>query len=223
MRTLPDEIELRIRGVRTPIYCRPRTSDFAMLRQVLGKKEYDFASDAAPRVVIDAGANVGYASLFFANKYPQARVLAIEPDQGNCSMFRRNCSPYQSIQLVEGALWGSNSLVRILDDTVDKFAFQVTEDEQKEAPLIRAYALDSLSREYGLDDLDIVKMDIEGAECEVFTSPSREWLWKVGVLMVELHDRFRSGATTALRQFIEPRRHDVSRAGEYTIIKFHPQ
>lgn len=44
------------------------------------------------RTVVDAGANVGFASVYFRSRYPNADVWAIEPDTGNYKQLRHNTS-----------------------------------------------------------------------------------------------------------------------------------
>ncbi len=216
----PEDVRLSLPDIRSLVHCRANTSDFAVLRQVLGRREYDLVLDRAPKFIIDGGANVGYASVFFANRYPGARILAIEPDPGNCDAFRRNCAGYDSVELLEAAIWSSDGEVQIVDQHADNFAFQVTERANREQRLIKAFALDSLIRQSGVDFVDVLKLDIEGAEYEVFTSSSCSWLMQVRTLVVELHERFRPGTVAALDRLISLRKHCVSRSGEYTVVTF---
>src|SRR6266850_3589611 len=80
--TSADMLKVPVRGVPMPVYCRARGSDFAVLRQVFGHRDAIVDLDDRPRLVIDAGANVGYSSILFALQYPTASVVGIEPDQG---------------------------------------------------------------------------------------------------------------------------------------------
>ena len=52
---------------------------------------------------------------------------------------------------------------------------------------------------YGIEFIDILKLDIEGAELEVFET-SESWIGKVGMLAVETHDRFRPGCSKAFER-----------------------
>ena len=63
---------------------------------VLDGKEYDFAVDR-PSVIIDAGANIGLASIWFASKFPEARILAIEPEKSNYELLVRNVEPLHHV------------------------------------------------------------------------------------------------------------------------------
>ena len=60
------------------------------------------------------------------------------------------------------------------------------------AESVPCLSLADLISEYDLGWIDLLKVDIEGAEKEVFSSPS-EWIGSVGAIAIELHDRFKTG------------------------------
>jgi hypothetical protein len=82
--------------VKEPIYLRVPSSDLDTFEQVFRNGEYDFRA-SNPRFIIDAGANVGLASILFASRYPSARIIAIEPEQSNFDLLKENVAPYPSI------------------------------------------------------------------------------------------------------------------------------
>ena len=61
------------------------------------RREYDCSFAADPKVIIDGGANIGTASIFNANRYPGARIYAIEPDPSNFDMLQKNTRNYLSV------------------------------------------------------------------------------------------------------------------------------
>lgn len=80
-------IKVKPKGIKHWIYCRNGTSDFAVLRQVIGKKERAFNMNASPSTIIDEGANVVYSSVLFANLWRNARIIAIESEEENFTML----------------------------------------------------------------------------------------------------------------------------------------
>src|SRR5690349_22538922 len=63
------------------LYIRNHTSDVQAFEQIFLAEDYNFAlTNVSPRLIVDAGANVGYASIYFANKFPNATILAVEPE-----------------------------------------------------------------------------------------------------------------------------------------------
>lgn len=73
------EIRIRVNGILTPISIRRHDSDIYVFRDDLLKRDSDPSLDAVPRFIIDGGANVGYTTLLYANKYPDATIVAVEP------------------------------------------------------------------------------------------------------------------------------------------------
>jgi len=75
-----------------------------------------------------------------------------------------------------------------------KGAFEVIEKGSKS---VRAITMDALMNETGIDSIDLLKVDIEGAEVEVFESCA--WIGKVRVIAIETHDRLRSGCSSVVQ------------------------
>jgi hypothetical protein len=99
-------------GLERPVLVRRRSRDVWVYRQVFLDRECELAMPT-PRLIIDAGANVGYTTLYFAARFPQARIVAIEPEAENCRQWSRNCGHLERAELVEAALWPRSGSVRI--------------------------------------------------------------------------------------------------------------
>src|ERR1700721_2914473 len=70
----------KVAGIKYPVYIRIGTTDATVLRQVLVEKHYDVPCQIAPQTIVDAGANIGFSAIYFANKYPEATIIALEPE-----------------------------------------------------------------------------------------------------------------------------------------------
>jgi FkbM family methyltransferase len=212
--------ELPVRGLRKPVFCRSQGSDFAVLRMVLGNQDAAIGFDKPPEFIIDAGANVGYSSLVFAKHYPMATIVGVEPDRANCEMFRKNCAGYSNIQLLEGAVWPHSTTVTIANPEADSLSFQVREGAPgAETNLVRAYTISEIIDANGADRVDLLKLDIEGAEVALFTEGVDKWLARVDVILVELHDRFVPGCRAALDQLLTQVEHTREQRGEYVCAR----
>lgn len=186
-------IRLDVPGLEHPLHLRAGTSDLYMFEEVFIDGEYAIASELDPKLIIDVGANVGFASVYFANRYPKARIISIEPDPSNVEVLRRNIAPYRNVEAVQAAVWFESTTLG-LDDRGDKSGIQVRADATGG---VRAMTIEEVLAMAGTPRIDILKLDIEGAEKELFEhDPS--WLGNVGVLMIELHDRFKPGCSKAL-------------------------
>src|ERR671933_37792 len=127
LRRAQEAVALKVRGVRTPLFCRTSGSDIFGRWQVFGKRHLEIPLRDSPQLIVDGGANVGYSSIYFADRYPDARIIAVEPDPENCALFRKNCSAYPNIELIQGALWTSSTDLLIKTPTAESWAFRVVE------------------------------------------------------------------------------------------------
>src|SRR5687768_6096851 len=83
--------------LKSPVYIRNIKSDTIMFEQIFVNKEYDINVPFEPKVIIDLDANVGYASVLFANRFPDAKIFALEPEDNNFSVAQTNVRPYNKI------------------------------------------------------------------------------------------------------------------------------
>jgi hypothetical protein len=100
---------------------------------------------------------------------------------------------------VHAALWNENTAIEVIDPKKGKWGFQTASATAAGAGVqhVDGITVDGLMRAHGLDTIDVLKIDIEGAEKEVFTDASA-WIDRVDVLMIELHERMKSGCNRAV-------------------------
>ena len=195
----PKEVTVRPPGIRNPIYLRIRTSDADIYTAVLLNGEYAFDLPFCPSVIVDVGANIGMTSIFFTHRYPEAKIIAIEPEASNFAALARNVRPYPAIVPVHAALWKSDGEISISEPDPStgasgNWGFVVHEGEGDVN--VRAMTMRTLMREMGLHFVDLLKIDIEGGEKEVFEA--YDWIDDVRCLMIELHDWCRPGCSDAV-------------------------
>lgn len=194
----PILLEMRRPGVRFPFYLRVPSTDVSAFEQIFIRQEYGFEVSRPPRTIIDAGANIGLASVYFANRFPAARIIAIEPEASNFEILQRNVLPYGNIVALRAALWHENRRISLVDPALGHWGFmtQAAGDGQQTSGSmvheVQAWTIDRIMADHGIDHIDILKVDIEGAEREVF-GDSSAWLGQVDALIVELHERLKSG------------------------------
>jgi len=190
------QIGVEIAGIRHPVYLRLRSSDVWLCQQILIDAQYDSGLSLRPRVIVDGGANIGLASIFYANKYPEARIIAVEPEQSNFEMLQKNVSSYPNIRPVRAALWNKNQDLYSSATLPGHHAYQVREQQVSKHDTtcnsVRGLSLQGLMADFGIQHIDLLKVDIEGSEKEVFHD-SASWIGNVGVIAIEIHDWMRSG------------------------------
>jgi FkbM family methyltransferase len=192
----------KVPGIRHPVYLRIGTTDATVLRQVLIEKHYDIPRQVAPKAILDAGANIGFSAIFFANKYPDATIVALEPESSNFQLLQRNVSAYPQIKPLQAALWKENRQINLIDPNHGHHGFQtveVTMNGCAQLGLVQALTVDAVMSRMGLSSVDLLKIDIEGAEKEVFES-SAKWIDRVQMIMAELHDSIKPGCSKAFRE-----------------------
>lgn len=111
----PLEIKVEVAGISHPIHLRLRTSDVSLFDEIIVNAEYAWRSFPSPRVIVDAGANVGLTSVFYANAYRGAKIIAVEPEPSNFALLKKNVAPYPNIVAVQAALWNENTMLSIYD------------------------------------------------------------------------------------------------------------
>jgi FkbM family methyltransferase len=196
------EITVSTSGVRHPVHLRLRTSDVGVFRQVLVTREYEAEFRKRPRVIVDAGANIGLTAVFYANKYPEATIVAIEPEVSNFQILRKNTEPYRNITALQAALWKANGYITLIDPGRGHYGFCTidrtdTLDCATTHETIAAVTVDRLMEDLNLRFIDVLKIDIEASEKEVFETPAA-WIDRVGVIVIELHDNLRSGCARSV-------------------------
>jgi len=200
LRKAPAEFCVSRPDVGHPIWLRATSSDLVTYRHIFALQEYGFPVTKAPRVIVDAGANIGLASLYFANRFPDARVIAVEPAAGNVPLLKKNAAPYPHIQVVDAALWKENTELDLVDPGMGFWAFRTVEHDARPSGgrgakhSVNAMTVNALLDTCGVDFIDVFKIDIEGAEVELFEHAA-SWLDRVGVIVIELHDRMRPGCS----------------------------
>lgn len=191
---------LRLRGLPHPVYVRPGTSDWAVINQVFIAREYDcpskehnravrrFYEDAVARsetpVIIDCGANIGLASIWYAQEYPQAKIIAVEPEPENFRILSLNAANYPNIAVVQGGIFDREMRVTLSNAGDQPWTWETKEAEAGE---IATYTIPGLMKEVAHSKLMIVKIDIEGSEIALFRS-NVEWVSDTPVIVFEAHD-----------------------------------
>jgi FkbM family methyltransferase len=212
-------IAVKVRGYRHPIHVRigAGTTDAFVFQQIFIDGEYDAKIPFEPKFILDGGANCGYAAVYFARRFPSAKILSIEPSASNVAMIRKNTARYKTVRILEGGIWDSDQYLRIANKNAEHWAFRVKKTSKARAEM-KGFTIGTLMKKYGFPRLDILKLDIEGSEKEVFSKNYRSWLAKTRFMFVEFHDRFNPGATTTVEKAIKPERFNRSHMGENHIF-----
>jgi FkbM family methyltransferase len=169
------------------IVIRPFAGDLFILFEVLVDQCYHIPDGVLPpeevRVILDCGANVGITALYFASRYPNARIFSIEPNDENFELLKHNTAVEPRIISMRGAVVGQpRKTVRLSSERPAWGNFIKDEGEGLEVP---AFTVQQIMCSYDLSRIDLLKVDIEGEEQHIFDNG--QFLRWVDIAIVELH------------------------------------
>jgi FkbM family methyltransferase len=181
--------KVRIDGVQYPLYARSGTPDaveivHSVIREAYGK----YLPDGDVKFVIDAGAYIGDTTAWYLSKFPESRVVALEPNPESFAMLKANSAAYGSrARVINGALWFEDGELDLVFDPTTPTGNSVAQHETLGSNRCAAFSLSTILEQAGADEIDILKMDIEGAELEVFSKNPDPWLSRTRYITMEIH------------------------------------
>jgi FkbM family methyltransferase len=192
---------MRIPSVQHPIWLRPATTDWYVMEQIFIDQGFSLSRwpghERAMRsnyermlergqtpVILDCGAHIGLAALWFAQQFRRARIFAVEPAQDNFELLRQNVSFHPNITPIHAAIWDRDTRVDLVNPDSEPWAWAAHESGSGKVHTVTVR--DLLQREPNGVPL-IVKIDIEGGEIELFRS-NVEWIEQTPLIVFELHD-----------------------------------
>jgi FkbM family methyltransferase len=210
---------IQLPNISHPLSLRPRSSDTQTFYQVFLADEYKIDFVKNPKVIIDGGANIGLFSIKMKNEFPDATIVCVEPDPENFQLLQKNLSPYQRVIFENSGIWSSDTKLKVFDKyNLGKWGMMVEEDLV--SGNVNAISINSLLKKNKLEFVDILKLDIETSEKQVFLANYEEWLPKVRMIIIEFHDRIEEGCAQPF--FVAINKHfshySYSTQGENTII-----
>ena len=111
-------------------------------------------------------------------------------------MLKFNTCLYENIYPVNSAMWDKETFIKVEDRGFGEWGFMTFETTADDPNAFKTVTVAKLLKDSGFDEIDLLKVDIEGAEKEVFGAADvDEWLPKVKVIAIELHDRMKDGCS----------------------------
>ena len=238
-------LTLKVPGLAGPLHLRRR--DLPIFWQIMVMRENDFGNlpqatriqesyksilgEGNRPVVIDCGGHVGLSALWFASRFPEAQVYSIEPDAGNFELLQANARTYSQIVPLRGGVWSRSCDLEILNPDSGSASFQLREVHASGSGnengsgsgigsgVLRGYTIDEVSRSEAKNRLFLVKIDVEGAEAELFQGPTK-WMDDTTTVVIELHDWLLPGQGTSRSFFKRLSEHsfDVVLRGENLLL-----
>jgi len=205
---------IKMKGLRHPFAMRNNPSDYATFMEVLVRKEYSIPFPFTPNTIIDAGGNIGLTAVFFANQFPTATIITVEPDKNNFAVLSKNIAPYKNISAINKGIWTHTSFLNVIDTGRGENSFIVEEVSTPTATTAEAIAINEIMQQQQWKTIDLLKIDIEGTEKNIFEKGFEQWLPYTKVLFVETHDRMKKGCSAAVFKAVSRYNFSCTVAGE---------
>lgn len=179
--------DIKLIGIKYPVSLSNLGPDMITLFQIFFSKEYQMPFPISPKVIIDCGANIGLSAVYYANKYPQAKIISIEPDADNFKFLQKNTSLYPNVICLNKAVWSERNYIQLIDIGTGNWSLQSKEVDAAVNNSIEAIGIQDLIDEYNITEIGILKVDIEGAEKQLFSVNYKNWLSITHSIAIELH------------------------------------
>jgi FkbM family methyltransferase len=172
-----------------PFCYRPGTTDLLVLEQVFLDREYHVEplTPESIEYIVDLGSNIGVTAMLWAQRYPSARMVLVEPDPDNFKLLGQNTASFRRrCVLIKAAVSdrrGEGSFFR----SQREYGHSIlkTDDCVSEIQVETLTVSDVLS-ESGFPRVDLLKMDIEGGE-KIVMPTIGSWKYAPHYLIAELH------------------------------------
>jgi FkbM family methyltransferase len=224
----------RAPGFPGPLLIRRGTTDVDVFADIYVWQEYGYEFGGQPKVIVDAGAYTGLSSAFFAHRFPDATIIAIEPGEQSFDLLVKNTAAFPNVHPLRAALWTESGTVSLSDPGDGAWGIRVTEStgpgsgSRSDQPAgtaraaatdpVRAVTVTDVIREFGLGTIDLLKVDIEGSEKELF-AVAGGWIGNVDAICMELHDRFKPGCSRTFFQAVEDFAIEMRRGEDVLVLR----
>jgi FkbM family methyltransferase len=182
-------MHLDIRYNKKPLRLSMRmaTDDFFAFQEIFVYHFYDHPL-GEPATILDLGANCGYATLLLAARYPGAKVASVEPDSANVAALRLNLQ-LNSVPatIIAGAATAADGPVTLfIKKSLGHTLVPGSGANPGNTITVRGFGIPTLMTQLGWDQIDVLKIDIEGYESILFANRPA-WLGRVGRIIGEFH------------------------------------
>lgn len=201
-----------------PLIIRKNTSDWSVFKAIFVRGEFKLPVKIKPSLIIDAGAYSGLSTLYFSSIYPNAKIIAIEPEFSNFELLERHTKKLSQVTRVKGGVWSHKAFLKVIDRGLDKWGFGVEEVKVGDEYDVEAFTINEILDISGCEKIDILKLDIEGSEKQLFSEGYKNWLPKVNILIIELHDFLVEGCSDALYSAIKKEEWIEYKKGEKLVL-----
>ncbi len=142
-----------------------------------------------PKIIVDIGANIGIETIRFNKLFPNSKFISVEPEMSNFTLLEKNLTDYKNAKSINKAIWNKKTILSIKNHSQkNSQTFFVEEKRESDQVEIESLSVKDLMNIFQISIIDILKIDIEGAESIIFDETCDEWVSSVKVIIVECPD-----------------------------------
>lgn len=182
-------IELKPRQVEYPIRIRNNGVDIRTFidsfqhQYHLPPIQLKFSDDP---IILDLGANIGLTCCHLKKLVPNATVIGYELDTDNAELAAINVGFYKDVTIINLGVWAENiSSTYSTSNNTDAYKIEKLAVNDTDVREVNLKSMTELVHD--LEKIDFLKMDIEGAEIEIFSQSDLSWLNKINGINIEFH------------------------------------
>jgi len=192
---------VQLKSLKHNIVLRPNSSDVTTFKNIFAHGDYNFDLESEPKIIIDAGANIGLSAIYFTNKYATAKIIAVELSATNFQLLIKNTNRYKNIVAINAGLWHKHQVLKFKEEGFSPWGYKINNELEGEGESISvdSITVNEIIEKYHINTIDLLKVDIEGAEADLFSGNYESWLPKVKCLVIEFHDRSRPKSSQTVR------------------------
>lgn len=202
-------------------------SDFEVFNQIVLQEELETVIQHAHHLkneqlnIIDCGANIGLSSLTFKKNFPQANIICVEPERSNYLQLCKNISMNNltNVTAIEAGVWYKKATLVPDLEFRDKsnWSFALKEAKDKTTSGIKVDSILNIAAAAGWSHVDILKIDIEGSEFELFKN-IETWqsiLDSIKIISIEVHEE--KGQLEEIEKILLQKGFHLKNSGELVI------
>ncbi len=217
------QVNIAWRNGEFPFHCYDSPGSITVSREIFAGHTYKPVPAVRDvRLIVDVGANIGAAAIYFHTQYPAARVVAVEPSSAAFDLLARNAARFPAIGIHRTALYDRKARMPLhvgnMDSITNSFANSVLAGKGSE--MLELEEASAFFERENLTRADILKLDTEGCEWPILTS-LRPWLGNFRVIYLEYHsesDRQRIDALLAATHLLHHGQAHHLHRGEFCYV-----
>ncbi|MGW4247849.1 FkbM family methyltransferase [Nocardia sp. NPDC004722] len=207
-------LDFGVPGGRAPIVVRRNQSDLLILWQIFLQRFYEL--DQVYRLdspidsldtIVDLGGNTGQAAAYLTARYRPRRLLTVEPIAESRVVLQRNrelsgldwivedcavAGAEGELEFEVSAFWDTCTAVPEVYELRRQRPWRLENTLSRPSRKILARTVDELLDRHGITHVDLLKVDVEGSEVDIFATP-QPWMERVDRIVLEVHDKYIDG------------------------------